>query len=446
VRFKRLVRFNRYRVSAAAAGLLLLVAPGDPAVRFGLPQAGDGRLVAYEALPEICLMPAEVQRASRRAEAAVGTPVGALRRTIKDPFPSFASVAVDSLRNEVLFTDESLFQVLAYDRLEDSGSGVSRPKRAITGERTGLEFQSGLYVDEHSGEILTVNNDTRDKTLVFAAGATGDVAPVRQIDTPHGTFAIAAAEQHGEILLTTQHDSAIVTYRKGADAGESPIRMLQGNNTRLADPHGIAYDARDDIIFVSNFGSGHAVSTNQTARIGVPSAGNGVGKKNWPLGREWAVPGSGVIGAPAITVHRRNASGDAAPLRVIEGPLTQFDWPTGLAFDPVRRELYVANDMGPSILVFDADAKGNTAPKRKIQGRLTGLANPTAVAVDLKNRELWVANFGGHTGTAYDLAASGDVAPKRVIRNAPPDTPSLMIGNPGAVAYDSKRENILVPN
>ena len=57
-----------------------------------------------------------------------------------------------------------------------------------------------------------------------------------------------------------------------------------------------------------------------------------------------------------------------------------------------------------------------------------------------------MANFGGHSGVAFDLKASGDIAPKRIIRNAPPNTPSLMIGNPGAVGYDTKRENILVPN
>ncbi len=102
--------------------------------------------------------------------------------------------------------------------------------------------------------------------------------------------------------------------------------------------------------------------------------------------------------------------------------------------------------MGPSILEFDEDAKGNAAPKRVLKGARTGLANPTSVSLDLKNPELWVANFGGHTGTVYDLTASGNTAPKRTIRNAPPNTPSLMIGNPGAVAYDTKRENILVPN
>jgi hypothetical protein len=33
-----------------------------------------------------------------------------------------------------------------------------------------------------------------------------------------------------------------------------------------------------------------------------------------------------------------------------------------------------------------------------------------------------------------------------VIRGGPPNQVALMIGNPGAVGYDSKRQEILVPN
>jgi 6-phosphogluconolactonase (cycloisomerase 2 family) len=117
-----------------------------------------------------------------------------------------------------------------------------------------------------------------------------------------------------------------------------------------------------------------------------------------------------------------------------------------LAFDADRRELFVANDMGPSILVFDADAVGNATPKRVLKGPGTGLAHPTSVSLDPKNGELWVANFGGHSATAYPIGAAGDAAPLRTIRSAPESAPSLMIGNPGALTYDSKREEILVPN
>jgi DNA-binding beta-propeller fold protein YncE len=363
-------------------------------------------------------------------------------RQIKDPYPSFAGVSVDAERNEVVFTDESLFQVLVYSRTENTPRGVSTstPKRTIAGENTNIEFQSSVWVDPKTGEIYAVNNDTRDTTVVFGPGADGDVEPVRSLHTPHGAFGIVAAEPHGELLLAVQHDSAIVAYQKQSTEKDAPVRLLQGDRTRLADPHGLAYDAREDVIFVTNFGAKHSVSeSGQVTSRRAP-------RSNWPLDRDAAVPGSGTINPPSITVYPRTASGDSAPLRVIEGPDTQLNWPTAVAFDPGERELFVANDATHQILVFDAAANGNVRPKRVIEGPATELANPTGIVVDAKNRELWVANFGGHSGTAYDLGASGNAAPKRIIRNAPEGTPSLMIGNPGAVAFDAKRENILVPN
>ena len=46
----------------------------------------------------------------------------------------------------------------------------------------------------------------------------------------------------------------------------------------------------------------------------------------------------------------------------------------------------------------------------------------------------------------FAITASGNVAPKRILRNAPAGSPTVGFGNPGAVAYDSKRDEILVPN
>ena len=400
-------------------------------------------------------MPAALQQAAlREMRARTSSMTGVVAqggvpvRQIRDPYPAFAAVAVDTERDEVIFTDENLFQVLVYNRTENTPDGrdASKPKRVIAGNRTEIEFQSGVYVDPATGEIYAANNDTRDKLVVFGPGASGDVAPARAIETPHGTFGVTLDQTHQEILLTVQHDSAIVVYRKQADGDEAPVRSIQGNRTGLADPHGIAIDPRDDVIFTANYGSTHDVDGNLTPRTGVPSGGKGRDKANWPFGREYSVPGSGRIGAPSITVHARMAKGNAPPLRVISGDKTQLNWPTGLAFDPERRELFVANDMGPSILVFDAAASGNVAPKRVLKGSDTKLANPTGVFVDGKNTELWVTNFGGHSATVYDLAASGNARPKRMIRNAPPGAPSLMIGNPGAVGFDSKREQLLVPN
>ena len=74
------------------------------------------------------------------------------------------------------------------------------------------------------------------------------------------------------------------------------------------------------------------------------------------------------------------------------------------------------------------------------------IKSPTGIFFDTKNQELWVSNFGNHTATVYKPTASGDAPPLRVIRSAPPDRPSPNIGNAFAAAYDSKRDEILVPN
>jgi DNA-binding beta-propeller fold protein YncE len=81
-----------------------------------------------------------------------------------------------------------------------------------------------------------------------------------------------------------------------------------------------------------------------------------------------------------------------------------------------------------------------------LAGAKTGIDRPMGVAIDPVNNEIWVSNFIGHTALVFDRKANGNVAPKRIIRTAPPGTPSPGVGNPQAVAYDSKREQILVPN
>ena len=54
--------------------------------------------------------------------------------------------------------------------------------------------------------------------------------------------------------------------------------------------------------------------------------------------------------------------------------------------------------------------------------------------------------MGNYTAAVFPLTANGNVAPMRQIRGGPATGEALMIGNPGAVGYDSKRQEILVPN
>ncbi len=64
--------------------------------------------------------------------------------------------------------------------------------------------------------------------------------------------------------------------------------------------------------------------------------------------------------------------------------------------------------------------------------------------------ETWAARFPRYalawSGLGQTRTAAGDAAPRRVLRNAPAGAPTVGFGNPGAVAYDSRRDEILVPN
>ena len=189
----------------------------------------------------------------------------------------------------------------------------------------------------------------------------------------------------------------MVVYDKMAEGDDAPIRLLQGNRTRLADPHGIALDMENDLIYVTNHGSSHEVRAGLGPRTGYLGRALEVlgitdfdvrqsifgfffnGKANWPLGPNNTVPGSGKIEPSSITVYDRSASGDTPPVRVIAGPHTQLNLASGIALHPERGELFVANDVGDSILVFRASANGDVAPIRVLKGPNSGIKNPTGL-------------------------------------------------------------------
>jgi len=115
-------------------------------------------------------------------------------------------------------------------------------------------------------------------------------------------------------------------------------------------------------------------------------------------------------------------------------------------FHEERQELFVANDADDSVLVFRASDEGDVAPIRVIKGSNTGIVHPPGIALDAKLGELYIASMGNASITVFPVAANGNVRPVRTIRGGPAGAVGLNIGNPGAVGYDTKRQQILVPN
>lgn len=370
---------------------------------------------------------------SRTAQAAVpdlpAVPAGgdlAAVRSVWDPYPSLHSVAVDSVNNRVVMSDSNRGSLLFYER----GSGskypkVISPEQQVRGPATGMMFIAGVAIDPAHKEVFAVNNDIGDRVEVFPYDADGNVKPARVLFVPHGAWGISLDATRDEIAISVEHINSVLVFRREAALGEAPLRVIHGPNTGLADPHGIAVDAANREIVVANHG-------------------------NWaPLTRAEAMEGGlhgGSFQAPSVSTYSDAAKGDTRPTRTIQGRRTQLNWPMGVGIDTVHNEIAVASYGSNSILIFRRDDEGDAAPVRVLRGNQTGILGPMGVAIDTKNDELWVTNYRDHSALVFPRTAQGDITPKRVLRNAPPGAPVVGFGNPGAVAYDSRRGQILVPN
>jgi len=358
-------------------------------------------------------------------------------RMLADPYPAFNGIAVDPANGLVVLSDPNRKSLLTYDRLRGASSGAaSVPTHQVIGPETFLGMIAGVALDPVHREAYTANNDIEDTVVVMPYDATGDSKPARIFSVPHQAWGLALGRASDEIAVTVEVQNTVVFYRRQVQGVEPPVRMIRGEKTGLADPHGIYWDEAHGELGVANHGNFKGVVRN-----------TGSGCEDAPPAEDaGGTEEAGEFKAPSVAIYAASAKGDAAPLRTISGTRTGLDWPMGIAQDPTHDAIVVANNGDSSILIFARTAHGNVAPVRTIRGSRTGIDRPIGIAVDPQNGEIWVSNWGDHSAVAFDSGASGDVAPKRVIRSAPAGTPTPGFGNPMALAYDSKRDELLVPN
>ena len=275
----------------------------------------------------------------------------------------------------------------------------------------------------------------------------GVIPPVRSVSDPFPTFdGVAIDTENNRVIFSDENRHSLLVYERTAGGSSTdttePIQWVFGPRTQLGYIAGVEVDPkRKEFYTVNNDGGDKMVV------FAYDDHGNVQPRRTLTLPHQsWDVALASERDEIAITVHAATANGDVAAKRTITGDRTGLNWPMGIDVDLTHDEIAVANYGDSSIRVFRRGDMGNAQPLRVLRGALTQIVGPVSVAVDAVNDELWVANYGDHTAAVFPRTASGNVRPKRIIRNAPKDTPTCGFTNASAAAYDSKRDEILVPN
>ncbi|HYB89647.1 MAG TPA: SBBP repeat-containing protein [Candidatus Binataceae bacterium] len=331
------------------------------------------------------------------------------------------------------------------------GSSGDVPPIAVT---TDMIAPSGIARDA-SGRIYVTNSATNTITI-YAANASGNVAPVAVIGGSSTRLANPtgiALDTRGKIYVANGANNSIVIYPP-LDAGtgilnEAPAAIIAGSNTQLDGPSAIALDSRGDIYVADEFGGPVVPDTDDSGEITVyPAGSNGnvapitiirgvatglaypVGIARGPGGEIYIVNLFTAnnerlrdYAATTITVYSASSSGNSPPVAIIAGDKTGLTEAQGIALDS-SGNLYVTGNSGVGfdISIFSAGRSGNVAPSTIIVGANTGLNLPSGVVLDSEGN-LYVSNYSGWphqfgSVTVYPAGSSGDAKPITTIASS----------------------------
>jgi hypothetical protein len=250
----------------------------------------------------------------------------------------------------------------------------------------------------------------------------------------------------------------IAAFARLANGGQPPARTVYGQASKLSRTmHDIRYDEVHDEFLVVNpfaeailtFRGGTAGQENPIRIIQGPHAKIGGNRLDVdPIHNEIFVPD-----ATRIRVYPREANGDVAPIRIIEGPDTQLTRAESLSVDPINNILVVGfnkgtNDPDGAILIFNRTDNGNVKPKAVIGGPKSGIIRINQMAV-YPPKKLIVATMPGLVDLMEPPNAflgiwtyddNGDTPPKWKI----PIGPKTTLKKPFGVVLNPKNKEIII--
>lgn len=304
-------------------------------------------------------------------------------------------VVYDASRDRLYVTNRDSNSISVFQKdcpQPNTLNGDIAPCRTLSGNATSLKVPQTLTLDTQRDILYIANlgdstSASDDSILVYENASLsttlGNLAPTRTI-TPHNDSSQTESilNSPAGLFIDSTNDRLVVVNSGGSQpaifiyesastrsGGTIPDRLLVGQNTQLSSPAGIDFSVGQDRLYVLNNNN----TNNSSPAIMVFENFN----VNFNGSNNQCTPSRCNIG----------------PDRIISGQNTGLANPTGIAYDPKREIVYVANTLGNDILIFTLE--GNLPPLKVNSGdyTVTGLMQPNAFYYDQALDRLYIANF-----------------------------------------------------
>ena len=273
-----------------------------------------------------------------------------------------------------------------------TANGNTAPVRTVSGGLTGLNFVTSLANDT-AGNLYVANAATQVE--VFAPPANGNVAPIRTI-----AGANTGITGPSDLFIDAQNTlyiancgacsgfsgvEAVLVFAAGASGNVAPIREITGSNTGFSGTTAVALDGAGNMLVADSSGSPSIFVFPATATGNVAPSGSINGSNtglNEPQCVYVDITGEIYVCnfSNTITVYAAGARGNVAPIRTIAGANTQLSYPNEIRFDAAGN-MYVVNFFNNTVAVFPPNANGNQTPLYTLTGPATQLNGAAGITL-----------------------------------------------------------------
>jgi DNA-binding beta-propeller fold protein YncE len=313
------------------------------------------------------------------------------------------SLAVDAVHNEIFLTGPKTIDVF-----ERTAGGNVEPLRSITNSLA----NETIAVDATHNELFV--SDIDSKTIsIFSRAATGKATPMRVINYEFMGKIRSLFLDLSNDELWVGSDKAVFVFPRSANGEVAPLRVLSGDATELNAVEKITVDpfANETIVGSKNKIGFYA----RTANGNTPPLRT-MATDSAEIALDLSHAELFLAHSHSISAYPRFAGNYETPLRILGSEI--IDGLEGLAVDSAHREVFLTSYRNHAIVVYPMDADESTSPIRIISGNSTALSYPTKIAVDASKNEVYVFNNGYAYG--YDYGMYITVYPRTAENNAAP--------------------------